>query len=459
MLDCIFGMNPVQMEQGGFETLFSKHQKYIDNLLEKSRATSELGRQLSVSADVYVSERESTGGKTILAGFPFFEDWGRDTMIALPGITMVTGRFEACKSILRTFAKYVHHGLLPNLFPEGDCNPMYNSADAPLLFINASYEYVKFSGDEAFAEEIFPVLEQIMEAYKTGTDFHIHMDSDSLIQAGAGLEQLTWMDVRVGDYLPTPRHGKPVEINAYWYSALKVMEEFAKQLHDGAITVREQLTQSEKQKINPECAAKTEEYQAKAAEYAKLAEQVKTSFLEKFWNEKEQCLKDVLSGNSEENQVRCNQIWVLTQPFTMLDTEKEMLVLKKVRRELYTTAGLRTLSPKDAAFHEIYIGPMQQRDRAYHQGTVWAFPLGAYYRACIRLMRETNFPEKTDWQQHIADGIRSLKDWLAEGCVAQLAEIYDGGTPTVSRGCYAQAWSVGELLRAVYEYEQSAADK
>jgi predicted glycogen debranching enzyme len=384
-----------------------------------------LGRQLSVSADAYVSERESTNGKTILAGFPFFEDWGRDTMIALPGITMVTGRFEECKSILRTFAKYVHKGLLPNLFPEGDCNPMYNSVDAPLLFINTAYEYIKFSGDVAFTEEIFPVLEPIVEAYKNGTDFHIKMDTDCLISAGADLEQLTWMDVRVGDHLPTPRHGKPVEINAYWYSGLKVMEEFATKLGK----------------------------EAKAKEYAALAEKVKASFLAKFWNKEANCLKDVLSGNGEENQIRCNQIWVLTQPFTMLPAEKEKQVIEKVREELYTTIGLRTLSPKDPAFHEIYIGPMQQRDRAYHQGTTWAFPLGAYYRAVLNFVREQEFLEKAEWQQHVTDGMNALEEWLTEGCVAQIAEIYDGKTPTISRGCYAQAWSVGELLRAVYEYE------
>ena len=425
-LTCIFSTKPITYTENWFAEALQSHKAYVNNLMENSGASSELGRQLSVSADAYVSERESTGGKTILAGFPFFEDWGRDTMIALPGITMVTGRFEDCKSILRTFAKYVHKGLLPNLFPEGDCNPMYNSVDAPLLFINTAYEYIKFSGDEAFTEEIFPVLEPIVEAYKNGTDFHIKMDEDSLIQAGADLEQLTWMDVRVGDHLPTPRHGKPVEINAYWYSALKVMETFAEKLGR----------------------------KAQAEKYAVLAEKVRTSFLAKFWNEEENCLKDVLSGNSEENQIRCNQIWVLTQPFTMLPAEKEKQVIEKVRKELYTTIGLRTLSPKDPAFHEIYIGPMQQRDRAYHQGTTWAFPLGAYYRACIRFIKEQDFAEKTKWQQHVTEGMEKLNDWLAEGCVAQIAEIYDGGTPTISRGCYAQAWSVGELLRSVYEYEQ-----
>ena len=438
-LTCVFSMQPVDYKETYFEEQLQKQKAYVNNLMDTSRTVSELGRQLSVSADAYVSERESTGGKTILAGFPFFEDWGRDTMIALPGITMVTGRFEECKSILRTFAKYVHKGLLPNLFPEGDCDPMYNSVDAPLLFINAVYEYVRFSGDEKFVKEIFPVLVPIVEAYKNGTDFHIKMDEDGLIQAGEGLEQLTWMDVRVGDHLPTPRHGKPVEINAYWYSALKVMEWFARELERQTMTVWGSVA--------PIICA------AEARAYARLAEKVKESFLQKFWNEKENCLKDVLSGTEEENQVRCNQIWALTQPFTMLPPEKEKLVIEKVREELYTTIGLRTLSPKDPAFHDIYIGPMQQRDRAYHQGTTWAFPLGAYYRACLRFIREQEFAQKEEWKQHVAEGIEALNDWLAEGCVGQIAEIYDGGTPTVSRGCYAQAWSVGELLRAVYEYE------
>ena len=165
-LTCIFSTEPINYKENWFEEKLQAHKAYVNSLMKDSRATSELGRQLAVSADAYVSERESTGGKTILAGFPFFEDWGRDTMIALPGITMVTGRFKECKSILRTFAKYVHKGLLPNLFPEGDCNPMYNSVDAPLLFINTAYEYIKFSGDDAFTEEIFPVLEPIVEAYK-----------------------------------------------------------------------------------------------------------------------------------------------------------------------------------------------------------------------------------------------------------------------------------------------------
>jgi glycogen debranching enzyme len=238
--------------------------------------------------------------------------------------------------------------------------------------------------------------------------------------AGDDLEQLTWMDVRVGDFLPTPRHGKPVEINAYWYSALRIME-----------------------KLTGE------------AEYMRLADRVKNSFNCKFWNENEQCLKDVLSGKADENQIRCNQIWAITMPFTMLSPEREELVIKKVKEELYTTAGLRTLSMKDKDFHSIYIGGMQERDRAYHQGTVWAFPLGAYYRACIRFISQNNNEDKIkNMQSEVVNGMEELKYWLKEGCAAQIAEIYDGEKPTVSRGCFAQAWSVCELLRAVYDYEK-----
>lgn len=416
----IFSTQPYQCSMGIYEQLADKVSAYKNELINKAALNSELGRQLVLSADAYVVDRESTKGKSIIAGYPFFEDWGRDTMISLAGTTMVTGRFDECKSILRTFAKYVKGGLLPNLFPEGDVEPMYNSVDAPLLFINSAYEYIEYSKDYDFKDEILPVLMQIVDSYRNGTDFHIKMDKDGLISAGDGMEQLTWMDVRVGDFLPTPRHGKPVEINAYWYSTLIIMEKF---------------TGNKK--------------------YAELAQKVKSSFNEKFWNEDEQCLKDVLSGNSEENQIRCNQIWALSMPFTMLSPDKERLVIKKIKDELYTTIGLRTLSKRDPNFHGIYIGEMQERDRAYHQGTVWAFPLGAYYRACIKYANKCGDEnERASILNEVKEGLESLTPWLSEGCIAQIAEIYDGDTPTVSRGCFAQAWSVGEILRAVYDYEQ-----
>lgn len=417
----VFSTQTYAEAETSYTGLVQTQKERREQIVRRSGLVSELGKQLVLSADAYVVRRDSTNGKSIIAGYPFFEDWGRDTMISLAGATMITGRYEECKSILRTFAKYVKNGLLPNLFPEGSENPMYNSADAPLLFVNSVYEYMEYAQDYEFKDEILPVLEQIIEKYKNGTDFHIKMDTDGLIMAGAGLEQLTWMDVRVGDFLPTPRHGKPVEINAYWYSALVIMYKLT----------------------------------GKTA-YQELAQQVSKAFNEKFWNEEEHCLKDVLSGKNDENQIRCNQIWALTMPFTMLPAEKEALVIKKVRDELYTTVGLRSLSKKDADFHEIYIGRMEERDRAYHQGTVWAFPLGAYYRACIRHYAKcTDMAEKEKIKEELRTGFDALKSWLEEGCISQIAEIYDGGTPTVSRGCFAQAWSVAELLRAVSDFEKN----
>ena len=310
----------------------------IHALIEASGLKSELGRQLAAAADAYIVNRESTGGKTIIAGYPFFEDWGRDTMIALGGTVLSTGRYEECKSILRTFAKYEKNGLLPNLFPEGGATPMYNSADAPLLFVNAVYEYVEASGDTDFISECFTPMKNIMDAYENGTDFHIRCDSDGLIAAGDGLEQLTWMDVRVDDFLPTPRHGKPVEINAYWYSALRAMESFCHRIH-----APQELTDK----------------------YSLMAARTKDSFLAGFYDSSMGCLKDVLNGTYEEKQIRCNQIWSLTMPFTMPDYELAEKILDTVESKLYTTIGLRTLDMSDPAFTPIYIGDMHKRDRAY----------------------------------------------------------------------------------------------
>ncbi len=438
--DCylLFSTNEYEYYNGMYDDFLEMEKEYRAGLMDMAFTSSELGKQLAMSADSYIVNRDSTMGKSIIAGYPFFEDWGRDTMIALSGVTMVTGRFEECKSILRTFAKYMKDGLLPNLFPEGDEEPMYNSIDAPLLFVNAVYEYMEFSNDEEFLYEIWPYLIQVMESYMKGTNFGIRMDKDYLIKGGSGLQQLTWMDVRVGDYLPTPRHGKPVEINAYWYNALCVMGYMAEKLAcSGYMEQEDAMTLYQLQ-----------------GEYSGLAAKVKNAFLMNYWSEEEQCLKDVLSGNRDENQVRCNQVWALSMPFTMVTEDMERKVLEKITKELYTPIGLRTLSPKDREFHGIYMGPMEERDRAYHQGTTWAFPLGAFYRACIRYM--VQYPDKVNATQvtKLGMAIEGIKEWLYEGCVGQIAEIYDGEEPTVSRGCFAQAWSVGELLRAVYDWEK-----
>ena len=409
-----------------FHTASSAENRRINSIIDNSGLKSALGRQLAASADAYIVYRESTSGKTIIAGYPFFEDWGRDTMIALGGTVLSTKRFSDCKSILTTFAKYEKNGLLPNLFPEGGATPMYNSADAPLLFINSVYEYVKASGDTDFIAECFTPMKNIIDAYENGTDFHIKCDSDGLIMAGAGLEQLTWMDVRVDNFLPTPRHGKPVEINAYWYSALRAMESFCRQTD------------------KPELAEK----------YADMAARVKNSFLAKFYDCEMGCLKDVLNGTYEEKQIRCNQIWTLTMPFTMPDYDIAEQILDTLEKKLYTTVGLRTLDMADPAFKPIYIGDMHKRDRAYHQGTVWTFPLGAYLRARIRQLDFYNEEKRSSELRRLRACFDALTPWLYEGCLGQFAEIYDGASPSVSRGCFAQAWSVGEILRAVSDWER-----
>ena len=389
---------------------------YQEKLIKTSGLKNKLAQTLVCGADKFLSKRESTDGLTILAGFPFFEDWGRDTMIALPGICISTGRFESAKSILRTFACYEKDGLMPNLFPEGENEPLYNTVDAALLFINCVWLYYEKTQDIKFVEEMYPVMQRIISGYERGTNFNIHMEEDGLISAGAGLDQVTWMDVRVGEILPTPRHGKPVEINAYWYNALCIMQKFS-----------EILKRTEAQK------------------YRKLACKVKESFVREFWMEENQCLKDVISGTKADMQIRCNQIWAVSMPFTMLDEEKERQIVDMVFEKLYTPYGLRTLEPKDEEFHACYGGEMIKRDLAYHQGTVWTFPMGGYYLAYLKVNKNSKEAKKT-----VAKQMEVLESAMREGCIGQLPEIYDGEIPVSSKGCFAQAWSVGEILR-VYE--------
>ena len=396
------------------DVIILEMQTYRKALEAKAGLYKEMAKDLVKSASQFVSRRESTNGRTILAGYPFFEDWGRDTMIALPGICISTGQYETAKEILRTFAVHERRGLMPNLFPEGGNEPLYNTVDAALLFINCVYLYYQAAGDKAFVREMYPVMERIIKAYREGTDYGIHMDEDGLIQSGEGLWQVTWMDVRVGDILPTPRHGKPVEINAYWYNALCIMDELA-------------------------------EAEEKKPAYTQLKEKVKASFVDKFWMNDRKCLKDLVSGTKADTQIRCNQIWAVSLPFTMLDPEKEQQVVETVFEKLYTPYGLRTLEQEDQEFHGLYQGKMEDRDMAYHQGTVWTFPLGAYYLAYLKVNQYS--PEA---KEIVREQLEVMEAAMREGCIGQLPEIYDGENPTRSKGCFAQAWSVGEILR-VYE--------
>ena len=400
--------------------------EYRKMLVEKSDLKSEAANTLVKSADMFVVERESTEGKSIIAGYPFFGDWGRDTMISLAGCCIYTGQLENAKSILRTFMQYCNKGLMPNIFPEGTSEALYNTVDASLIFINTVYDYYKITKDIDFIKEAYPVVEDIICWYRKGTDFGIFMDEDGLICAGKDMDQVTWMDVRVGDVLPTPRHGKPVEINAYWYNALRAADEFA-----GVI--------GEDRK-----------------DYRELSEKVIESFNMKFWNEEAGCLKDIVSDscegehtyNKHDNQIRCNMIWALSMNFTMLDRDKELKVLDTVFEKLYTPYGLRTLDMDDEEFKGFYGGSTFDRDMAYHQGTVWVYPLGAYYAAYLKVHDYSEESVET-----VKNQLQVMEAALREGCIGQLPEIYDGKNPSISKGCFAQAWSVGEILKVYYLLE------
>ncbi len=384
-------------------------------LQENCHFEDPIARQLVLAADAYISHRDSTNEKTILAGYPLFSDWGRDTMIALPGCTLATGRHEDAKSILRTFLAYEKDGLVPNLFPEGECEPMYNTVDAALLLIDSVWQYLGCTGDMDFVKEAWPVMERIIAFYQKGTHHGIGMDTDGLIYAGQGLDQVTWMDVCVQGILPTPRHGKPVEINAYWYNALEIMEALASHMGSTGST------------------------------YAALADTVKASFTEKFYIPEKGYLRDVLSGTDADEQIRCNQIWALSMDFTILSAQQEQNVLQTVTDHLLNRCGLRTLSPEDKQYHGFYGGPQLDRDLAYHQGTTWVFPMGAYFRAYLKVHGRTKAAA-----MDVKSQLSRLEPMLHQGCAGQLPEIYDGDHPYVGKGCFAQAWSVGEMLR-VYE--------
>ncbi len=411
-LRMVYGMT---QKLPSMEEILQSVTEYRRGLQECAGFQNETAQALVLAANQFVSYRASTARQTILAGFPFFEDWGRDTMIALMGCCLSTRQFEAAENILRTFMLYCKKGLMPNLFPEGGEAPGYNTVDASLLFILAVYEYYKRTRDVVFVKSAWQTMTEIVDWYRKGTDYGIRMDEDGLIMAGEELDQVTWMDVRVGEILPTPRHGKPVEINAYWYNALCIMEEF--------------------RRFCPE----------EPQEYGRLAEQVKESFRRQFWNQEAGCLKDLVSGTKADTQIRCNQIWAVSLPFSVLSPEQERQVVEVVFRKLYTPYGLRTLDPADGEFRPFYGGQQLDRDLAYHQGTVWVFPLGGFYLAYLKVNDYSE--EARVWVEQRLECIAAA---LREGCIGQLPEIYDGANPVSSKGCFAQAWSVGEILR-VYD--------
>ena len=416
---CICSTEPIEPDTCDGFSIVSQYRKRIYQLMDMPVSQDSLSRKFAWSSDQFITRRESTGLKTILAGLPWFTDWGRDTMIAMTGLTLCTGRFNDCREILASFARYEKNGLLPNVFPNSAKEePMYNTIDASLWYFYAVERFLHYAGTKdnyRFIEnDIYPVLEKIIHAYQNGTDFSIGMDEDGLIHGGSDKDQITWMDVRVGDWVVTPRHGKPVEISALWYNALCVMADLAGH------------------------------FEKDNSHYLTLAKKVKESFLNRYWNEEKHCLYDVIDPC--ENAIRPNQIWAVSLPYTMLSPEQEKEVVQTVTEKLYTAYGLRSLAPDEPGFQKEYIGALIKRDGAYHMGTVWAFPLGGYISAYCKVHNHS--PEAI---QHALDMIHLIEDHMHDGCINGIAEIFDGESPCTSRGCYNQAWSIGEIFRAYTE--------
>lgn len=390
-------------------------------LFEKAGYHDSFANQLVLASDQFLTYRESTKMMTVLAGLPWFTDWGRDTMIAFTGLTLCTKRFKEAEEILLTFARYIRHGIVPNMFPDDNMPPLYNTVDASLWYFYAVYQYLHYNPAveaEAFVkEQIFPHLKEIISAYEKGTDFSIYMEDDGLIHAGSGLDQITWMDVRVGDWVATPRHGKPVEINALWYNALRIMESLC------------------------------EKFDEDASAYRTRAEQVKESFNAKFWDSANQCLFDVVDGDEPDDHIRPNQVYAVSLPFSLLPEEQEKAVVALVEKELFVGCGLRSLAPDHPDYHGIYCGALAKRDAAYHQGTAWGFLLGGFFSAYMKVNHHSS--------SAAANAVRMLepvrKHLMDSGCIGSISEIFDGDTPHNPRGCYAQAWSVGEVLRCYCE--------
>jgi predicted glycogen debranching enzyme len=360
------------------------------------------------AADTARAHAEGHEARTIFAGYPWFTDWGRDTMISLEGLTLVTGRRAEAAAILAMFARSVKDGLIPNLFPEGDSHGLYHTADATLWFFHAIERYTDMSGERETLRHLLPVLEEILEKHAEGTRFGIGVDpKDGLLSQGAEGYQLTWMDAKVGDWVVTPRRGKAVEINALYYNALRAMERWMKE----------------------------ERGPGEAARYAERAARARASFNRRFWCAATGCLFDVV--DPDDAAVRPNQVLAIALPHPVLDEARWRAVLGVVREKLLTPVGLRTLSPDHPDYAPRYDGDLRARDAAYHQGTVWPWLLGPFLDAWRKVHPE-------DGGRAATGGVLAT---LGTACIGTIAEIFDAEPPHAARGCVAQAWSVAEVLR------------
>ncbi len=408
--------------------------KIIDasNLVDKnqSKSNQEQMRDLVIASDNFVTYRPKFSLHTIIAGFPWFLDWGRDTLISFEGLLLKTRRFDIAKEVLVMMTKDIKYGLVPNGYSGYDSRPLYNSVDSSLLLIEAVSKYLEYTQDYTFVKNsLYKILKNIIESFQNGInvdDSNIFMDKDGLISAGTPETQLTWMDAKVGNFAVTPRNGKAVELNSLWYNALKVVADLAERYND----------------------EKTHD------EYEKLAKKVKASFNKKFYNEKNKCLDDVIG--SEE--IRPNQLFALstTYPVMILSNEKAKETLKTVGKELYTKYGLATLSKKDPKYIAVYEGDGFRRDMSYHQGITWPWLAGLYIESYKTIIKnEKNKTEKKkleeEYEKIISNYKKSFAQAMKEGAIGTISELYNSKPPYLPKGAFAQAWSVSEVIKIMLE--------
>jgi predicted glycogen debranching enzyme len=398
------------------ENLRSHHRSVMEHLPKNSGG--ELGT-LYLAADQFITQRQTPveGGTTIMAGYPWFADWGRDAFISLPGLMLATERFDEARSVLTTFAAAADAGMIPNRFDDEAGAAHFNSVDASLWFINAAFEYLNATSDsQTFTQDLLPTIRWIIDSYRDGTRFEIRADGDGLITAGGSDTQLTWMDARYDGVAFTPRYGKAVEVNALWHNALCLLTRFYS-------------------KRNVE----------NANRYKAMADQAASSFGRLFWNDERRYLNDcILPDGSADTSLRPNQIFAVSLPCSALTREQQKAVVNTVREHLLTPLGLRTLNTQDERYRGACAGPPQERDEAYHQGTVWPYLIGPFVEAYLKV---NEFSRKS--KKSAAQFIQPLLEHLTQdACLGSISEIFDGDAPHKPAGCIAQAWSVAELIRA-----------
>jgi len=396
--------------------LLLTEEKRKRNLLS-GQPDNETIQELVLAADQFIVNR-GQDLKTIIAGYHWFTDWGRDTMISLPGLTLCTGRYEDAKKILSAFAKSISMGMLPNRFQDNGEPPEYNNVDGTLWYFIAVFKYLEATNDQQFVlQEILPSLKDIIDWHFKGTRYHIHVDEDGLLYAGESGQQLTWMDARIGEWVVTPRMGKPVEIQALWYNALKIFSallQLNNQPHDAFV-------------VNGS------------------AEKLKESFNQRFWYAEGNYLYDCINENGNAvNELRPNQLFAISLPYALIEGEKAKAVLQVTEAQLYTPVGLRSLNANDIHYVPVYGGDAWHRDSSYHQGTVWSWLLGPYIDVIIKV---------DGAKDKAVQVIENFKYHLNEACIGSVSEIFDATAPHHPRGCVAQAWGVAEVLRVIKAYD------